>query len=246
MRRFLSVPFSVLLVLLAAGAAWALDVPRFTGLVVDQANLLSPGDHARVTSRLEAFAAATTGQMAVLIVPSLKGDPLEDFGIRVAEAWKVGRKGSDTGLILIVAKDDRAMRIEVGYGWEGFINDARAGDVVRGMGPAFREGRFADGILGAIDRLEGYVRPGASLAPVESQPGGSTQRNSPLGMIFILLIFGFIIWVIVLSAKNGGRPGSGGGFRGGGFGGGIGGGGGGGFSGGGGGSFGGGGASGKW
>ncbi len=229
---------------LAALAVWALDVPPFTGLVVDKAGLLSSADQARLTGRLEAFQAAVTGQMAVLIVPSLKGDSIEDFGIRVADAWKAGRKGIDTGLILIVARDDRAMRIEVGYGFEGVINDARAGDVIRAMGPAFREGRYAQGLLGAVDQLEGYIRSGAAASGDGSTPL-SRFSEKHLGQIFMGIFVAIFLWNIFFNRgkpSSGGRSGwgFGGGFGGGGFGGG------GGFSGGGGGRFGGGGASGKW
>lgn len=234
-----------LAVWLMALPGWGLEVPAFTGLVVDKADLLSSSDQARLTARLESFQAATTGQMAVLIVPSLKGDSIEDFGIRVADKWKVGRKGVDNGLILIVARDDRAMRIEVGYGFEGRINDARAGDVIRAMGPAFREGHYAQGILGAVDRLEGYIHsvvPAAGKEPARD----SVFLDKHLGQIFFGIFVAIFLWNVFF---NRGRPSSGGrsgrsGWGGGGWGGG--GGGGGSFGGGGGGGFGGGGASGKW
>jgi uncharacterized protein len=176
--------------------------------------------------------------MAVLIVPTLKGDPIEEFGIRVGDAWKVGKAGRDDGLILIVALQDRDMRLEVGYGLEGVVNDARAGDVIREMGPAFREGRYADGIIGAVATLEAFLKPGAAPPSADVRPAAEKQPAWVKAVVF-LFFFGFIVLFGWLSRfSKGGRSGSGGsgGSRGGG----------GGFSGGGGGRFGGGGASGKW
>lgn len=231
----------VLAVWLTALPGWALEPPAFTELVVDRARVLSPADKDRVTARLEAFNAAVTGQMAVLVVPSLQGDPIEDFSIRTVETWKLGKKGTDRGLLLLIALEDRAVRIEVGDGFEGDINDARAGDVIRAMMQAFRESRYADGIIGAIGQLEGFIGPGSAsaVAPSESR---EQQGPSWPGIVIVCV---FILFFILASrfGRRLGPPGPGGGFGRGGFGGG---GGGGGFSGGGGGRFSGGGASGKW
>lgn len=245
MKRLLTRWRLVPVLLVLAATAWGLDVPPFTGLLVDNAGLLAPEERARITGRLEAFQAATTGQMAVLIVPSLKGDSIDAFGIRVGDAWKVGKAGRDDGLILIVAVEDREMRIEVGYGLEGVVNDARAGDVIRALGPAFRDKRYAAGILEAIGQLEAFVKPGAMPAPPTGQPAAEGNEMPLFGKIMFFVFFvGFIVIFAVLSRFSKGRPGSG---SGGGFGGGgRSSGGGGGFSGGGGGRFGGGGASGKW
>jgi uncharacterized protein len=204
--------------------------------------------------------------VAVLTVLSLQGDPIEDFSLRVVEAWKLGRKGQDDGILLLVASQDRKMRIEVGYGLEGELPDALAGRIVSDvMAPRFRKGDFTGGILSAVDAV--LQRTGGSAVASDAEGGaaeGSTTEGSaapakPLGWfasllrgVFKFLFIGFILVIVVLSmlartifggVSRGGFFGGGGGF-GSGFGGG-GGFGSGGFSGGGG-SFGGGGASGSW
>ena len=102
------------------GALWlgAVEVPPLTGRVVDRAGVFGAGA-SRVEAAVLALENASGGQMAVLTVPTLDGEPIEDFSIRVAEAWKIGRKGKDNGAILVIVPDDREMRLEIGYGWEG-------------------------------------------------------------------------------------------------------------------------------
>ncbi len=229
-RRITRRAMGVLLIGWLTLNAWALDVPPFTGLLIDRAAMLSAGDRERVTARLDAFTGAGSGQMAILIVPSLEGEAIEAFGIRVGDAWKVGGQEKDDGLILIVSRDDHAMRVEVGYGLEGVINDARAGDVLRAMGPAFREGRYADGLILAVDQLEGYVRPRTAATDDSAAPAGAGRSSLPFPVALLILV-AFVLLVNLLNRRFGGSRG---GRRGGGF------------SGGGGGRFGGGGASGKW
>ena len=240
-RGVLSAALPVLLVL-AAGAV-ALDVPPLTGRVVDRAGLLTAVDAGRVEQAIRALEQRTGGQMAVLILPSLQGDALEPFSIRVAEAWKIGRKAKDDGAILIVSRDDRKIRLEIGYGWEGSINDARAGDIIRDMGPFFRGARYADGIVYAVAKVRQFVTGEAGVLP--TPPQGSPHRSDSVEVPLIVIIVAIvIILLLVLVMGRFGRGmtfssgGSSGGWGGGG-------GGGGGFSGGGG-SFGGGGASGSW
>jgi uncharacterized protein len=244
MSKRLPVWLALGLALLTAVARGELAVPRLTGRVVDKANLLSASDRQRIDDRIRGLESATGGQVAVLIIPSLDGDSLEEFSLRVAEAWKIGHKGKDDGALLLVSKNDRKIRWEIGYGWEGQVNDARAGDIIRAMGPFFREGKYAQGIDYAIAELQTYItgqRPAG--APPHIEPRRHRERTP--GGVF----FAFVLIFILLSSLGGfGRRrfgvgpviflGGGGGFGGGG-------GGGGGFSGGGG-SFGGGGASGGW
>ena len=120
-----------LLFFVLESAVSALDVPPLRGRINDYAALL-PGDRAQaLESRLAAFEKETGHQVAVLTVPGLEGDSLEDFSIRVAEAWKIGKKGFDNGAILLVAQKDRKLRIEVGYGLEGVLPDAIANRIVQ-------------------------------------------------------------------------------------------------------------------
>jgi uncharacterized protein len=238
--------------------AEALAVPKLEGRVNDYADLLSPEAEERVKRNLEAHEKATGQQFVVLTIKSLEGDPLEDFSIRTVEAWKVGREKQDDGLLLLVVKDDRKVRIEVGHGLEGSITDAFSSRVIRSvLVPSFKTGDYAGGIEGALNVLMRHETGGAADLPEPASPQKSSRKVSPL-FALLLFVLPFLIPFFVLSRLSGGRGrwgrtggflggyygGSSGGFGGGGFGGGFGGSSGG-FSGGGG-SFGGGGASGSW
>ena len=193
---------------------------------------------------------ATGQQFALLTVPSLEGNAIEEYALRVAEAWKLGEKGKDNGLLMLVSAGDRKFRIEVGYGLEGDIPDAFASRVQRDvLTPAFRAGQYGAGITQAFALLGAQGRGEAVALPEPEVPPQRVRRQLPAPVLFIVLAF------IVLSMFGGGggrgrrRRGGvmfGGMLGGGGFGGFGGGGGGGGFGGGGGGRFGGGGASGGW
>ncbi len=195
---------------------------------------------------------ATGAQMVVAVFRSLEGESLEDFSIRLAERWRVGRKGLDDGVILLLFVAERRVRLEIGYGLEPIIPDAVAGRIIgEAIAPRFREGRYADGLEAAVVTV--YDRIGSARAG----GGGNAKRAPSLGTLATLLVFAVIAGFVVVSqlgaarrrgytAANGGwyaptsvhRGGWGWGGGGGGFSGG-------GFSGGGGG-FGGGGASGSW
>lgn len=241
-------------------AASALDLPSLTARVNDHANLLSPAEKSALEAKLAAYEQKTGQQFALLTVPTLDGQPLEDFGIKVAEAWKLGDKKRDDGLILIVVPNDRKMRIEVGYGLEGSIPDVVAARVIREViAPAFRAGAYAQGIGGAFDTL---MQTASGEAPPEAaaEPRPTKRRKSTGWALLSPLILPLVLFFIFSSFFGGGRRGRrrgmfgapfiGGGLGGGGWGGGGGGwgggGGGGGWGGGGGGGFGGGGASGDW
>ena len=236
----------------------ARDVPRLTGPVVDEAGVLSPGD----LRRLDALARAAHDvegrrgvQLQYLLVRALEGDPIEDFAIRVAEAWKLGDATRDNGVLVLVAVDDHKVRVEVGNGIEGGLTDAQASRIIRGtIAPAFRAGQYGDGLYQA--GVEVLQTLGALPEGVRSRPAARAGRTS--SRFGGLLMLGLVIVFIVLRAIfglgrrgfwgggwGGGGWGGGGGFGGGGFGGGSSGGSGGGWSGGGGG-FSGGGASGSW
>ncbi len=232
----------------------ALEVPPLRGRVNDLAGLLS-SDRARgLEEKLAQFEQDSGHQIAVLTLPSLEGDSLEDFSIRVADQWKIGQKGFDNGAILLIVRDDRKLRIEVGYGLEGVVPDAIASRIIREVIlPHFRANDYAGGIEAGVDALFTVAR-GEKLPAIPSQKSQSPGIGSTvLLFLFLLLAFlgmGFLSLIGRLNDRRLRNPRSGSGHRsygnwGGGFGGGGFGGGGGGFSGGGGG-FGGGGASGSW
>ena len=233
--------------------SFALEVPpRPEGRVTDQTRTLSPSEIGALEGKLANFERETTNQVAVLLIPSLEGDSLEDYSIRLAEKWKVGQKGRNNGVILLVVKNDRKIRIEVGYGLEGALPDSLAGTIVRNeIAPRFKAGQFYQGIEAGVDAIVAATKGEYKASPREKR-GSSLASWVPFLMVLAFLVF----FTLVASRArrrhyhSGGSGGwnSGGGFFGGGpFSGGSGGGfsEGGGFSGGGG-DFGGGGASGEW
>jgi uncharacterized protein len=235
----------------AAALAQAQAVPALRAHVNDYAAVLPAERAAALEARLADYEARTKHQLALLTIPSLAGGNIEDFGIRAAQQWKLGQKGADDGLILIVVPAEHKMRIEVGYGLEGVIPDAVAARVIRDvLAPSFRQGDFAGGIDAAFGALMHAASPelgaeqpsGRSAAPPEDAWSQLAPLVFPL-LFFLLIGFlsrrggGGLFQAILLGSMLGGGRRRGGGWGGGG---------GGGWGGGGGGGFGGGGASGNW
>ncbi len=230
---------------LLAGPAAALEVPPASGYVVDRAGLLQPATRARLEQSLVDLDRSDSTQIAVLTVPSLEGEDLEEFSLRVATAWGIGRKEHDNGALLLVAHQDRRLRIEVGYGLEGQLTDLLTGRIIDNViVPRFRQGDFEGGIVTGVQAMVDAAR-----GLYQAEPQSRKKQRNPLGLLLLLLFLGPIL--LRLLGAHGSHHRRGGGFYTGGYGGGFGGGGGGfgggggGFSGGGGG-FGGGGASGSW
>lgn len=174
----------------------ALEVPRLQGRVNDYAELLSPATEASLESVLKSLESSDSTQIVVLTIGSLQGDSLEAFSLRVVEDWKIGQQGLDNGVLLLVARDDRKIRIEVGYGLEGKLTDMTAGRIIGNvMGPRFKQGDFNQGIIDGIGAIVMTVR-GEFTAAAEAKPNGS-GREDPGGlltsMIFIFFIFGSLL-----------------------------------------------------
>ncbi len=233
--------------LLVAASAAALEVPPApTAWVTDRAGVLAPGDAARLDDRLRGLEQRTGHQVIAVLFPSLEGESLEDFTIRSAEAWKVGRKGIDDGLIFFAFIRDRRMRLEVGYGLEEKVPDAIASRLLaEQVKPAFGRGDYAGGIDALASSLE-RVFAGEPLPPPPRRDG----RAVPIGQLILLVVILLLLQGLGGRGRRGRRSGiwwggGGGGWGSSGGGSSWGGGGFGGFSGGGG-SFGGGGSSGSW
>ena len=217
--------------------------PPLTGRVVDQAELLSAPVEAQLTQMLAGHEQATTEQVVVVTVPDLQGRTIEEFGVQLGRTWGIGQKGEDNGALLIVAWDDRRMRIEVGYGLEDRLTDAQSSIIINQiLAPAFRRGDFEGGIVAGTEAMIQVLGgdPLRSATPVVGE-----RPPAPLigGLTFFFMIILFLIGggrggrgrfgrAVLAGALLGGM-GRGGGMGGGGFGGG-------------GGGFGGGGASGGW
>ena len=251
-----------LLLALTGQAAVAQDFPKLTGRVVDQANLLNPQQEATLTAKLAGLETRTKRQLVVTTLNSLEGYEISDYGYRLGRAWALGQDGKgetekDNGAILIIAPNERKMRIEVGYGLEPILTDGLSSTIIRNdITPLFKQGDFAGGINAGVDRIVTQLElPADEAAKIANAAQESRGRDEgvPFGaIIFVLFLIFFVFLPMFRSMNGGGRKHRRGGMGpviiwggGGGFGGGGGGFGGGGF-GGGGGSFGGGGASGGW
>ncbi len=161
-------------------------VPALTGRVVDRTGTLTADQVASLDDRLRAFEERKGSQVAVLIVPTTAPETIEQFSLRVAEAWKIGRKKVDDGAILTVAKDDRTLRIEVGYGLEGALTDVTSRRIIDEIiVPQFRQGRFYEGISAGVDRMLGVIDGEALPEPV--RPPNNAQFED-IGEILPVLI----------------------------------------------------------
>jgi uncharacterized protein len=173
-------------------------VPPLRGRVNDLAGLLPPERRAALERKLEAFEAETSHQLVVLTVPSLEGEPIEEFSLRVAEAWAPGHRGLDNGILLVVAPQDRALRVEVGYGLEGALPDAVAARIVRDrLIPEFRAGRMAEGIESGVEALLRAAR-GEEIPPARRprpRGGGATGRThvDPGPVLFFAAFLGALV-----------------------------------------------------
>lgn len=180
--------------------ALALEVPYLTGRVTDEAEILSPETRRAISARLQAHEAATSHQVAVLTVPSLDGEGIEEFALRVFDAWQLGRKGEDNGVLLVVAPRDRRMRIEVGYGLEGRLTDLEAGRIVRGiMAPRFKAEDFNGGISQGVEAILAQLAGGDVPLPeaAEASPRRESFFQGPELPIVERLLFGAFIFGII-------------------------------------------------
>jgi len=161
-------------------AAELVPVPDLSARVTDLTATLDATQRGRLEAQLAAIDRAGRAQIAVLLLPTTQPEAIEQFGIRLAEAWKIGHKGIDSGVIVIVAKNDRKMRIEVGYGLEGAIPDAIAKRIVaERMSPSFKQGDYFGGLRAAIAGLDQATGGPASGAPVElAADSGSKNADS--------------------------------------------------------------------
>ncbi len=193
LRRVAAGFLAALGLLCAVGAVGQglVEIPALSSPVTDLTGTLKPEESAALEAKLRAFEQAKGSQVAVLIVPTTQPEAIEQFAIRVAEAWKLGRKGVDDGAILLVAKDDRKLRIEVGYGLEGALPDATANRIIdEVIVPKFRAGDFHGGIDAGVDRM---------LRVIEGEPLPEPERKSPAHAVpglFSLLPFLFIFALV--------------------------------------------------
>jgi uncharacterized protein len=170
-------------------------VPPLTGRVVDQTGTLSSGDIASLTQTLADLQTRKGSQIAVLIVPTTDGEAIEQFSLRVAEAWKIGRKKIDDGAVLVVAKNDRHLRIEVGYGLEGALTDVTTKRIIdEVITPKFRSGDFAGGISAGVNRMIALIN-GEKLPtpePAHWDSHNSIDALNPFWLFFAFVVSGML------------------------------------------------------
>lgn len=185
--------FVFLLLFLFSGVGNALEVPPLKGHVNDYANMLSPAVVERMEAELTAFEASDSTQVVVLTIPSLEGENLEEFSIKVAEAWQIGQKDKDNGAILLVSKGDRKIRIEVGRGLEGTLTDLVSGRIIRyEIAPRFRQGDFNAGIYAGVAAIMSTVKGEYAASPQDARQGKKGSSR-----IMTLLIFLFVACVVL-------------------------------------------------
>ena len=180
-------------------SAAALDVPPLTGRIVDLAHVLPSSTVESLTAQLAAHETQSSNQVAVLIVPSLEGGSLEEFSHLVATTWKLGQKGTDNGVLLLVAMKERKVRIEVGYGLEGVLTDARSAHIIRNeIVPRFRAGDMAGGVTGGIDAIiktiEGTYQASEKAAP--------RQESDVIGKVLVAVIVGVLVGLVFMNVHR--------------------------------------------
>jgi uncharacterized protein len=181
-----------LLLCWACSALALVAVPALSGRVVDQTGTLAAADVASLTQTLKDLETRKGSQIAVLIVPTTDGEAIEQFSLRVAEAWKIGRKKIDDGALLVIAKNDRRLRIEVGYGLEGALTDATTKRIIdEDITPKFKTGDFAGGVSAGVERMV-RVAEGEKLPepePPHWQSPGLLNNIDPFNPFVLAFVF---------------------------------------------------------
>ncbi|MBI2343552.1 MAG: TPM domain-containing protein [Deltaproteobacteria bacterium] len=195
--------FIVIAAWLCVTAAFALEVPKTPdGYVTDRAQVLSPGVEQQLERELQRYEAATSNQIVVATFPSLEEESLEDFSIRLTEAWRVGHVKKDNGVMLLIFPNDRQLRIEVGYGLEGVLTDAQADQIIRTViTPQFREGHFDAGVVRGVQAITEVI---AGEFSAQTEGGHRTMSPGDLahlrvqGRVLARLIGGLVMVLFLL------------------------------------------------
>jgi len=174
--------------------ARALGIPKLQGYVNDYANMISRSVRAQLEEELKSYEQSDSTQLVILTLPSLEGEPVEDYSIKVAEAWKLGQARKDNGILFLVSKNDRKMRIEVGRGLEGRLTDLMAGRIIDlVVKPRFRrgdfDGGFSSGVASLIDATRGEFKAEGKGSGKEDQP----FQASWLFLFVVLILFFFFL-----------------------------------------------------
>ena len=175
------------------------------GNVSDWAGVFTPEQKSALESRIVALRQTNGAQLAVVALKSLQGGVIQDFAVKLFEQWGIGEKGKDNGVLLLAAIEDRKMWVEVGYGLEGVLNDAKSGRIQdEYVVPRFKEGNYAQGLLDGADVL-------LKVMGGEAMPEASTASENPIGAVIFLIFFAVVFILIVRASMRGGKGGRGGG-----------------------------------
>ena len=198
---------TLVLALLLNAAAWAqvvLPVPPLSGRVIDQTATLTEPQRAELDAKLAAFEAQAGPQIVLLLVPATAPEDIAAYAQRVADAWKIGRRDVGDGLLVVVAKNERAVRIEVAKALEGAIPDLAARQVIdRAIVPAFRTGDYAAGLNAGVDQLMARIKGEDLPAPRAGTPSGGSRGGLPLQELGMFLFVGVVMVGGLLSALFG-------------------------------------------
>ncbi|MBN2337390.1 MAG: TPM domain-containing protein, partial [Acidobacteria bacterium] len=188
-------------ILLQGALALALEVPTLERRVTDLAGVLSAEQAGALEEKLRRLEETDSTQVAVLIIPGLEGELLEAYTMRIAESWRLGQKGRDNGALLFVAMKDRAIRIEVGYGLEPTLTDARSRRIIQNdIAPRFRAGDFPGGIDAGVTGIIRTVQ-----GDYQSGPDSGAGADKPSGILNVLFVLIFpLLWLLSITGKWGG------------------------------------------
>ena len=185
-----------------------IQFPALTGRVVDDAQLLSPEQEQALTGKLAALEQQTGDQLVVVTLPSLQDQEIEDFGYQLGRHWGIGQKENDGGALLIVAPNERKVRIEVGYGLEGVLTDAYSSLIIRNdILPAFRQGDYAAGIIAGTDAVIAQLTadPAEAQARAAEAKSAASERQKPILPALIIFLIFFFLFISLVGAAAGGR-----------------------------------------
>ncbi|MCB8840674.1 YgcG family protein [Aurantimonas sp. VKM B-3413] len=189
---------ALFVVILLGSPSAAQTFPPLTGRVVDTADLLDPATEAAMTEKLAAFEQKSSDQIVVATIPSLEGNTIEDYGYRLGRAWGIGQEGENNGVVLLVARDDHKVRIEVGYGLEGTLTDALSSVIIQtDILPAFRSGDYAAGISKGVDGILTVLSGNAAELEARAERNKGWSGDDVATGLFVLVFFG--IWALVIA-----------------------------------------------
>lgn len=187
--RIMAIVFTVSL-LFPLSWAFGLEVPKYQGYVNDYADMISPTSKMKIERALQSFDLSDSTQIALLTIPSLDGDSLEDFSIRAVEQWGIGQKGKDNGVLLLIVRNDRKIRIEVGMGLEPILTDLLTGRIIDTViSPSFKAGKFDEGIEGGLGAI---IQASRGEFKADTKVRRPRQHNDP-SPLFKFLFFGMAI-----------------------------------------------------